>query len=194
MVILGCLMAQAHVIIAATITDIPVHRSSKSEKMMLQSLLSVDLCLFCVNQILWNIAGVIAFVFTADLAKQYNLTKTEGSILMSLGGLSSVVICLLFGLVGKYIHMYVISLFALGHVIRGISIAVLPLTHVTVNHMWYSYLCSIGIGLGFGLQSGMLVPSIVQIFGHDQTPMITGISLMAAGIGSLGGAPLAGKT
>ena len=143
-----------------------------------------------INQILWNFGGVIAFVFTADLANANNLTKMEATLLVSIVGLSSVVIRLLLGLVGKYVYLDVIILFATGHILRDIGIILLSLS---INLIWYSCLCSIGIGVGFEVQVGLLVPTIVKLFGQDQIPMAAGIYMMASGIGSLGGPPLAGE-
>ena len=190
MVIHGCIIAQAHIIVAITIKDMPIPNSKPDKKTLaLRSILGIDLVLFFIHQILHNFGSVIAFVFTADLADHNNLSKKEGSLLVSIVGLSSVAIRLLLGLLGKYLYLDAIILLAIGHILRGVGIAVLPLS---TNLIWHCYLCSVVIGVGFGLQMGLLVPTIVKLFGQDRTPMITGISLMAAGIGSLGGAPFAG--
>ena len=109
-----------------------------------------------INQILWNFGGVIAFVFTADLANDNSLTKIAATLLVSIVVLSSVFIRLLLGLVGKYVYLDVIISFATGHILRGIGIILLPLS---INLIWYSCLCSIGIGVGFGIQVGLLVPT-----------------------------------
>ena len=191
MVIHGCIIAQAHIIVAITIKDIPISNpKADKKKLALRTIIGIDLILFFIHQILYNFGSVIAFVFTADLANHNNMTKKEGSLLVSIVGLSSVAIRLLLGLLGKYFYLDAIILFATGHILRGVGIAVLPLS---INLIWHCYLCSVVIGVGFGLQVGLLVPSIVKIFGQDWTPMVTGISLMASGIGSLGGAPFAGK-
>ena len=191
MIIHGCIIAQAHIIVAITIKDIPITNSKPDKnKNALRRIVGIDLFLFFINQILWNFGGVIALVFTADLANDRNLTKTDASLLVSLVGLSSVVIRLLLGLVGKYVYLDAIIIFTLGHILRGSGIILLPLS---INLLWCSCLCSIVIGVGFGIEVGLLVPSITKIFGQDQTPMAAGISLMGSGIGSLGGPPLAGE-
>ena len=192
MVILSCIMAHLHIIIVIAIPKEPVQNANhKRPKVYKKTLLNVNFVLLFATQMCWNFGGLMAFVFMADLAKHDGLEKGQAALLISVIGISSVCIRLILAFVDNYYHLDVILLFVMGNILRGLCVIIIPLA---TNLYWYSILCSIGLGTGFGLQVGMLVPTITKVFGQDTVPFAMGAAMVASGIGSLAGPPVAGKS
>ena len=190
MVILGCIMAQLHIFIVIAVPTRPMQNVNNNRKNVLkETLLNVEFLLLFLTQICWNFGGLMAFVFMADLAKNGGLEKGQSALLISAIGISSVSIRLILAFVDNCYHFDVILLFAIGNILRGLCVVIIPLA---TDLFWYSILCSIGIGVGFGLQLGMLVPTFTNVFGQDAVTLAMGASTVGSCIGSLAGPPVAG--
>ena len=128
-------------------------------------------------------------VLMADLAKDSGLNKVMGSLMVSMLGVSSVVIRLAMGFCGRWCDFDVIILFAIGCAIRGAAVVVMPLMSYK---FWYAALCNIFNGVGYGLQFGMLTATFARVFPADIFISAVGIGMVPCAMGALSGPPFGG--
>ena len=189
MMLLGCMAAQGCILGALSRSE-PVSTNNSCSGGNIRLFNNFDFFLLFSVMFLWNFGAVMAIVFLADFAKASGLSKTMAAIQISLIGAFSVGVRLTLGLILKFCHVDIIFSFAIGCVLRGLGMALLPLMS---DHFWYTAACCVVNGIGYGIQFGMLTPTFMKVFTPQMAVSAIGMCMVACGGGSLGGPPLAGK-
>lgn len=144
--------------------------------------------LFFTCNLFWNTGSIFVSVFLVDFATQTGLTREQGSQLVAVIGVSSVVLRLPMALLADRWHYSQIHLYCMGAVVRGIGTLLLPV----IGGFPWAVMCSTLHGSGFGIQLALLYPVILEMFPLQHAPSVGGYGLVSAGIGALVGPPMAG--
>ena len=145
--------------------------------------------LFFLCNFLWNTGSIFVSVLLVDYAKQRGLSAEQGSQLVAVIGVSSLLLRLPVALFAEKWPHSLIHLYCLGAVIRGLGTLLLPM----MNTLPWSIFCAALHGGGFGMQLALLYPVILELFPLQLAPSVGGYGLVSAGIGALTGPPLAGE-
>ena len=138
---------------------------------------------------LWSFGSILGIVFFADYALENGMNEQEGSLLVTIMGLSLFITAVITAIMNKLIHISPIHAMNMGTVLRGSSFLLFPI----IPKFYFAALCLSIYGAAFAIHLAMLVPCLTKITGVDQVQKATGVVIFSFSFGALIGPPFAGK-
>lgn len=146
--------------------------------------------ILCVNNVLVCFGLSVVYIHSAAYSESKGTDPERSSLLMSAIGISNLVGRVVFGSLGQIRRLDVTVMYAVAFALSGLAIVLMPALH--------GYVIRMVLGSLFGMLSGcfgtLLVPIIAALVGLHRFSNAYGLLLIFEGLGTLSGAPFAGKT